>query len=202
VSGVLITFEGIYGPSAKIAEFIGDLARRRGFEVRVGRASSVAPLDVRGAEGLVVVAPVYFGRHPKTVRRFLRRHAGILDERPSAFVSVSGSAGSPQPGAQARASAVARDALTAIGASPRVITTVGGALAYPRYNFVLRWVMRRIARRTGNPTDTSRVHELTDWTKLEDALRPMFEALERARGSRGGARAARDGGSDSPRQHA
>jgi menaquinone-dependent protoporphyrinogen oxidase len=184
MSGVLIAFEGDYGQSAKIAKFIAALSRRRGFEVRVARPSEISPLDVPSSEGLVVVAPVYFGRHPKAIRRFLRAHAGILDERPSAFVSVSGSAGSPHLVAQARAAAVAQDALTAVGASPLVIATAGGALAYPRYGFVLRWVMRQIARRSGNPTDTSRVHELTDWTRLEHALQPMFEALERARAAR------------------
>jgi menaquinone-dependent protoporphyrinogen oxidase len=181
MSGVLIAFDGNYGQSAKIAEFIADLARRRGFQVRVARVADVSPRDVPSFDGLTVVAPVYFGRHPKSIRHFLRAHAGILDERPSAFVSVSGSAGSPDVDARVRAREVASDALTSVGASPLVVATAGGALAYPRYNPVLRWVMRRIARQSGNPTDTSRIHELTDWKRLEEDLRPMFDLMERAR---------------------
>jgi menaquinone-dependent protoporphyrinogen oxidase len=41
-----------------------------------------------------------------------------------------------------------------------------GSLAYTRYNFVIRFIMRRIARKEGAPTDKSRDYELTDWTEV------------------------------------
>jgi menaquinone-dependent protoporphyrinogen oxidase len=56
---------------------------------------------------------------------------------------------------------------------------VAGALAYSRYNFIIRFVMKQIARKAGAPTDTSRDYELTDWPTLDrfvtDAARTAEE---------------------------
>jgi menaquinone-dependent protoporphyrinogen oxidase len=43
---------------------------------------------------------------------------------------------------------------------------VGGRLAYREYGFITRWMMRRIAAAEGGPTDTSRNHDLTNWTEV------------------------------------
>jgi hypothetical protein len=51
------------------------------------------------------------------------------------------------------------------------------ALAYPRYGTILRWIMKRIALREGTPTDTSRVHELTDWRALEKVVRLWLDRV-------------------------
>lgn len=42
-----------------------------------------------------------------------------------------------------------------------------GKLLYSKYNFVIRLVMRWIAKRSGAETDTSRDYEYTDWTRLD-----------------------------------
>jgi menaquinone-dependent protoporphyrinogen oxidase len=40
-------------------------------------------------------------------------------------------------------------------------------MAYSQYGFFLRWIMRMIARRNGEPTDTSRDHDYTDWAAVD-----------------------------------
>ena len=44
---------------------------------------------------------------------------------------------------------------------------VAGALAYSRYNVFVRFIMKRIAREAGAPTDTSRDYVFTDWPALD-----------------------------------
>ena len=44
---------------------------------------------------------------------------------------------------------------------------IAGALLYTRYNPLVRFVMRRISRANGGPTDTSRDYEFTDWSGLD-----------------------------------
>ena len=39
-------------------------------------------------------------------------------------------------------------------------------MAYTRYRPLLRWMMKRLSARAGRPTDTSRDHELTDWSQV------------------------------------
>ena len=48
-----------------------------------------------------------------------------------------------------------------------MIKVVAGALQYTKYNWFIRWVMRRIVSRAGGDTDTSRDYEYTDWKDLE-----------------------------------
>jgi menaquinone-dependent protoporphyrinogen oxidase len=40
---------------------------------------------------------------------------------------------------------------------------VAGALPYSRYNWLKRWMMKRIVRKAGGDTDTARDYEYTDW---------------------------------------
>ncbi len=42
-----------------------------------------------------------------------------------------------------------------------------GALRYSEYGWMMKRVMKSIARREGNDTDTSRDHEYTDWPAVD-----------------------------------
>ena len=53
------------------------------------------------------------------------------------------------------------------GWHPQRLVPVAGALRYSQYNFAVRMLMKRIARESGGSTDTTRDHEYTDWTALE-----------------------------------
>ena len=44
---------------------------------------------------------------------------------------------------------------------------MAGALPYTRYNFLVRFVMRRISKAEGGDTDTSRDYEYTDWAAVD-----------------------------------
>jgi menaquinone-dependent protoporphyrinogen oxidase len=44
---------------------------------------------------------------------------------------------------------------------------VAGAFRYTEYDFFKRWAMKLIAREHGQPTDTSKDYELTDWSRLD-----------------------------------
>jgi menaquinone-dependent protoporphyrinogen oxidase len=44
---------------------------------------------------------------------------------------------------------------------------VAGALPYSKYNFFIRFIMRRIAAQAGGDVDTSRDYEYTDWGAVD-----------------------------------
>jgi menaquinone-dependent protoporphyrinogen IX oxidase len=60
---------------------------------------------------------------------------------------------------------------------PSVVVAVGGAIAFPLYNPVLRWVMKLIAKKEGGSLDTSRTHELTNWDAVERATVDLLSTL-------------------------
>jgi menaquinone-dependent protoporphyrinogen IX oxidase len=41
-----------------------------------------------------------------------------------------------------------------------------GALAYSKYNFLVKWWMKRIAKKSGGETDTSKDYEYTNWNDV------------------------------------
>jgi menaquinone-dependent protoporphyrinogen oxidase len=177
---ILVVFESKYGQSEKIAGFIADLASRAGHTSKAVRISATAALAIADSDAVVVVAPIYYDRHPAEVTAFLRAHVPALTTRPTAFVAVSGAAGSKDPEERAKAERAARTYVADVGLQPRLVTTAGGAMAYPRYPFFMRLMIRFISARKGGPTDMSRIHEATDWSALEATVTPFFATLEGA----------------------
>jgi menaquinone-dependent protoporphyrinogen oxidase len=66
------------------------------------------------------------------------------------------------------------------GWQPGHTLAVAGALAYSQYNMFIRFVMRRIARKQGAPTDTARDYEFTDWPVLDRFVEEVVQATRGA----------------------
>jgi menaquinone-dependent protoporphyrinogen oxidase len=103
-------------------------------------------------------------------------HRAELERIPAVFLSVSLSeAGVEDPAAtpERRAQAAADVQrmidvfLKETGWHPSKVRAAAGALSYTKYNFLIRFVMKRIAKSQGASTDTSRDHDLTDWAALD-----------------------------------
>jgi menaquinone-dependent protoporphyrinogen oxidase len=70
------------------------------------------------------------------------------------------------PKVTAELDAIVHRFLDPIGWQPTIIKPVAGALLYTKYNIFMRWIMKRIARKAGGDTDTSRDYDYTDWNDL------------------------------------
>jgi menaquinone-dependent protoporphyrinogen oxidase len=91
----------------------------------------------------------------------------LLAVRPSAFFSVSLSAGSRKPAEVEAARALAAAFVKAQGWQPRRVACFARKLAYSQYGPFKRQIMRFIAWREGAPTDTRRDYEFTDWAAVQ-----------------------------------
>ena len=165
---ILIVYGSAYGQTAKIASRIGDTLAAGGLIVTLLNADSARGFDLTGIDAIIIGSSIIIGRHRQSVKRFVESHVDTLNRIPSAFFSVSGSAGSSDAVPQLRARSVMERFLTATRWTPDLMTTFGGALAYTRYSPLIRWIMKRIARMEGGPTDTTRDHELTNWARVDD----------------------------------
>jgi menaquinone-dependent protoporphyrinogen oxidase len=63
-----------------------------------------------------------------------------------------------------------------------MIVCFAGRLAYTKYGFLKRFLMKRIARKEGASTDTSRDHEFTKWSDVEQFAADMALLIERTSG--------------------
>jgi menaquinone-dependent protoporphyrinogen IX oxidase len=64
------------------------------------------------------------------------------------------------------------------GFHPSRVWPVAGALMYSEYGALVRFVMRRIAKRAGQSTDTTHDHEYTDWKGLHCFVDALMTELE------------------------
>jgi len=174
---MLIVYGSSHGQTAKIAERIGEVLRLEGCDSTVVDADAMPiRLDLGRYDAVLVGASIIRSGHQRSVRDFLRTHAQALRALPTGFFSVSGSAASADPAVRAEATRLMEEFLAEQQFEPELRATFGGAIAYTRYNPLLRWMMKRISEKEGGPTDTSRDHELTDWTAVERFAR-QAEAL-------------------------
>lgn len=161
---VLVVYATKYGQTRKIAERIADVVRGEGALVDLWKPGDDFP-DIRRYNDVIVASPVYFGRHPSSVARWVRQHRDWLPRLHTAFLSISLTANSPSGHSEAM-KAVA-SFIRATKWAPNVMRVFGGALPYTRYNPILRLVMRAIAKRHGGDTDTSRDYEYTNWDAVD-----------------------------------
>lgn len=156
------------GQTRRVAERLVAIFRDRGFTSRaIDVASSDADdVDWRRVRAAIVGASLHAHRHQRSAGAFVREHADDLNGHPSAFFSVSLAAASASPEERAAAAQLARAFPSAGGWHPDETVSVAGRLAYTRYGVLTRFIMKRIARRHGAPTDTSRDHEFTNWDEI------------------------------------
>jgi menaquinone-dependent protoporphyrinogen oxidase len=176
---ILVVYATSHGQTAKIAHRIADLLSVRGQIVTIMDAdlvrSDIAP---RAYDGVIIGGSVIKGRHQRSLYRFVKAHVAALSAMRSAFFSVSGSAAGRTDKEKADARRCLDDFLDETGWHPTHTATFGGAMAFTKYNPLLRWMMKRISAKSGGPTDTSRDHELTDWTQVERFAEWFIQAAQ------------------------
>jgi len=164
MSRILIAYNTHEGQTAKIADALAAEARARGHEVdELDVAEDDSSYDFQVYDGFIVGGPINRLHHDAALVDFVVRHLELLDERPSAFFSVSLTAASDEAEHQAAAQKLAQDFFHDTGWHPEVFDCVAGALMYSKYDPVVKQVMRLIAWMNHGPTDTARDYELTDW---------------------------------------
>jgi len=165
------------GQTRRIAEHIASGLRAHQVEVDLHNVKTASPsIDWSSYGWACVAASVHAGHHEPEMIAFVRAHRQALERLGAAFLSVTLSEAGAQdvraPKNQRERSAADAQRMIDVfvqetGWRPDRVLPVAGALAYSQYNFIIRWVMKRIARKAGAPTDTSRDYEFTDWRTLD-----------------------------------
>src|SRR6185436_4841103 len=123
-----------------------------------------------------VVASVHAGHHEKEMIAFVRHYKDELEERHAPFLSLTLSqAGAELPHntlvqretARGDALRMITDFMKETGWRPAHIMPVAGALMYSKYNFLVKWVMKRIAHKAGFDGPADRDYEFTNWPAVD-----------------------------------
>jgi len=166
---VPVFFATSEGHTRRIAEVLAGTLRELGLSSDAIDVTSpgAQTLDWSAARAAIVAASIHMGKHQQAAEAFVRAHLAGLATRPTVFISVSLAICSKNPEEVTKAREIAQAFPDRLGWSPTRVACVGGRLAYREYGFLTRWMMRRIAAKEGGPTDTSRNHDLTDWTAVQ-----------------------------------
>jgi menaquinone-dependent protoporphyrinogen oxidase len=178
------------GQGKRVAEHIAERLRTLRLDVDVHDVrDSPEPLDTHPYELIFVVASVHVGHHEREIIRFVKAHRLDLVRVAASFLSLTLSEASAEdPAAPAeKREAAAADARRMIevfveetGWLPAYALPVAGALTYSKYSFLIKLIMKLIARRAGGPTDASRDYEFTDWAAVD---RFVLDRMSLARAS-------------------
>jgi menaquinone-dependent protoporphyrinogen oxidase len=151
-----------------------------------------ANLSIHNYSGAILAASVHRQKHEPEIERFVNDHLNDLEQIPTAFLSVSlseaGAEDTTAPSerrekATGDAQEMIQTFLSDTGWHPTRTQAVAGALMYSKYNFLLRLVMKRIARQAGADTDSSKDYEYTDWLSLDmlvDELTALIMSPEKS----------------------
>jgi menaquinone-dependent protoporphyrinogen oxidase len=163
---ILILYSTTDGHTRKICDRLRSLIAPRGHEVEVASIAQDPAANLELSDVIVIGASIRYGKHNPLLFDFIRRNARILNERPSAFFSVSVSA-RKEKNRRPETNPYMRKFLRKISWRPGQLAVFAGKIDYPRYTFFDRFMIRFIMLITGGPTDPQAVVEFTDWGQVE-----------------------------------
>jgi len=175
---ILIVYGTTHGQTAAIAAFLKLTLEQRGCEVVVSNVKEPPTPPLHQFDGVIVGASVIARGHQPAVAEFIRDNLETLNAMPSAFFSVSASAGSSREEGRAAARRGRDRFLAETGFQPDLSECIAGAIKYTRYNVFLRWYMKKASRMNGGSTDTTRDHEYTNWEQVEAFARQFATMMK------------------------
>lgn len=161
---VLIVFATVHGQAELVARRIADAASEWHVDATVQDVRKTSRTDLEQHGSVVLVASVHYGRHQRSITRFVARNRERLARMHSAFISVSGDAA--DPATRPRAEEYVREFFRVTGWTATEHQVVGGAVKLTKYNFLLRYMTRRAFAAKGIQLDPRRDYDYTDWESV------------------------------------
>lgn len=175
---ILILYGTTDGHTAKIAHYIAGVMASNGHDPTILCGKTLPPdFAPQRFDAAIIGASLHAGKHQGYIRDFIRANLAWLERVPSAFFSVSLAVASRKEEDRLPARRLAEEFMRETGWHPLQIETIAGALLYTQYGFLIRRIMKGIARKAGGDTDTSRDYVYTDWQAVtafaEECLRHL-----------------------------
>jgi len=167
---ILIVYGTTEGQTRKISQFMESVLKDGGHEVTVADASETPP-SPSSYDAVIIGASIHIHKYQSAVGHYISRHLEALNKIPSAFFSVCLAVASDIAEEHREAEKIKHDFLDHIGWKPLMTTQIAGALKYTQYGFFTRLIMKKIAKREGRTTDTSKDYEYTDWNAVREFVK-------------------------------
>lgn len=176
---ILIVYGTTHGQTRKIANYIADFIRTKGWAVDLMCARKPRDISFEDYAGVIAGASVQYSGYQKYFKKFVEKNANALSEMPGAFFSVClGVLQKSDANVQLAERKIVTDFFDATSWHPDSWTIFAGALPYSKYGWLTRIVMKMISKRAGEATDTHQDYEYTDWNDVERFASGFLKSLE------------------------
>ena len=165
---IVIVCESWTGQTAKIAGYIQQHLNNRGHQAELVQCRGRdAAGKIEEAEAVVIGAPVRAGNYHSKAIKFIKTNLDLLNKKKNAFFTVCLSAKSDDDKSKAEIAKYHEGLKEKTGWQPQALAAFAGGIAYTRYNFLIKFIIKKINQKEGGDTDTTRDYEYTDWDKVK-----------------------------------
>lgn len=184
MKNVLVVYATREGQTEKVARRIAECLQAGGASVQlvdVARPASVHGRSLESFDLLLFGASMHAGGLESELVHFINANAARIGTMSRSFFLVLLSAAAKDPRLRSEWLADARSKMNRqLAVEFEEVEMIAGALVYSKYPLPLKWLMRRIASKAGEDTDTSRDYEYTDWAQVDRYARRLLEARDDA----------------------
>lgn len=175
---ILLVYGTVEGQTARISQVLCTELRQLGNQVDIFSVQRLPPgLDLDSYDAVMAGGAVHASTYPRPLQKWLKRNSSRITAKPGAFFSVCLGILEKNPALRGKEKRIAQNLFDKTGWHPSLSTVFAGALAYTRYSWMKRWMMKQIAARSGGDTDTTRDHEYTNWDEVKAFARKFSFAL-------------------------
>jgi menaquinone-dependent protoporphyrinogen oxidase len=178
----LLVYGSTHGHTAKIAGRMAQAMRADGLDVDLREVSIAA--DPAAYDLVVVGASLHKEHHQPEIVDWVTAHRAALEQRRTAFCSVSLSAAEDTDAARAATQACIDAFCGQTGWTPGRTERIAGCVQYREYDVFTRQLMRLLMKRMGHPTDASHDYDYTDWEAVERLGHELAGSVSPAAGAR------------------
>lgn len=176
----LILFSTRDGQTREIASYLASELKEQGMYADVVNLNRTQEIVWQDYDRVVIGASIRYGHFHPAVDRFVKKHAVTLNALPSAFYSVNLVARKAEKRTP-QTNSYTRKFLLSSPWQPTLCAVFAGALRYPRYRWLDRFMIRLIMKMTGGETDTSKEVVYTDWQQVASFAREIAQLTAKAR---------------------
>lgn len=176
---VLIVYHTTEGQTAKIADRIGAVLEAADVTVDVFGANGAPPPT--GYDGVILGDSIHLTQHSQSLTRYAKTHIDELHTMPLALFQVSLTSATKDEEHSTKAHQLLADFVDETGIDPDLVGLFAGSLAYTKYGWFKRRLLREIVFADIGETDISSDHEYTDWEAVEEFATDVAALLTQAR---------------------
>jgi len=157
------------GHTAHIIRYLASLLMYKEKLVSVYNLEDRSPPDfmLEEAASIIIISPVRYGRHLKSVDNFIKQHKHLLNQKILGMISINLTARKKDKN-KPHTNPYYNKWLKHHKIIPKIQAVIAGKLEYRIYNWWEKQIIRFIMKITGGPTDFHTVIDYTNWNEIKE----------------------------------